>query len=207
MISKCQQFSTVHHDSRKGRKIYWASGNKVLDTFSTIQADIIMSSAIWFGALKFESGSVPSDKNVTQNTRLSFYTYVKVWAREYYLIRYTVPGLCIRTASSISIWSWGTLACLLAVKLEERLSSLSLPCSSLSQQTLSPQVSMTMFWFGVQCMSNCFTNKPDAKTHILVSIRLLICCLQFLLWNMTTCPEVGLQPNSFPDSTNRLAIN
>ena len=39
--------------------------------------------AIWYafciviGALKFEIGFVPSDKNVTHNIR---YTYVKVWA-------------------------------------------------------------------------------------------------------------------------------
>ena len=80
-----------------------------------------------------------------------------------------------------------------------------------------PQVSMTMFSFGVQCVSNFFTNQhnPDAKTLILVSIQLLMCCLQFLLWKqqtandayITTCPELGLQPNSFPGSTNRLAIN
>ena len=49
------------------------------------------------------------------------------------------------------------------------------------------------------------TPKPDAKTLNLVSIQLLICCLQFLLWKhqtaidaymtayMTTCPELGLQ--------------
>ena len=38
-------------------------------------------------------------------------------------------------------------------------------------------------------------------------------CLRFLLWKqqttndgyMTTCPELDLQPNSFPGSTNRLA--
>jgi len=33
------------------------------------------------GTLKVKSGSVPSDKNVTQNTRPSLYTYVKVAMR------------------------------------------------------------------------------------------------------------------------------
>ena len=59
------------------------------------------------------------------------------------------------------------------------------------------------------------TNKPDANTLVLVSIQLLIFCLQFLLWKhqtasnvyMTTRPKLGLQCNSFPGSTNRLAIN
>ena len=52
-------------------------------------------------ALKFKSDSVPSDKNVTQNTRPFLYTYVKVWAQEY--MCYTVPGLCIQTVSSINL--------------------------------------------------------------------------------------------------------
>ena len=59
------------------------------------------------------------------------------------------------------------------------------------------------------------TNKPDVKTLVLVSIQLLIFCLQFLLWKhqtdsdlyMTIRPKLGLQCNSFPGSTNRLAIN
>ena len=77
-------------------------------------------------ALKFESGFVPSDKNVTQKTRLSLYTYMKVWARD------TLLHVCL------------------------------------------------------QCVSNCFTDKPDAKTLVLVFIQLLICCLQFLLWKHQT---------------------
>ena len=59
------------------------------------------------------------------------------------------------------------------------------------------------------------TNKPDVKTLVLVSFQLLMFCLQFLLWEyqtasnvyMTTHPKLGLQCNSFPGSTNRLAIN
>ena len=139
---KCQQFSACASwftEDQERRKIYWASGNKVLDTFTMIQSvayvNINMPSAI--SALKFESGSVPNDKNVTQNTRPSLYTYVKVWARDYSQTCYTVPGLCIQTVSSIFIW--GTLARLLTVKLEEQLPSLSLPCSSLSQKPLCPQ--------------------------------------------------------------------
>ena len=130
---------------------------------------------------------------------------------------YAVPGLCIWTLSSISIW--GTLARLLTVKLEEHLaSSLSLPCSSLSQEPLCPKFPWLCSHLGYSvCQIASQTNqyKPDAKTLILVSIQLLICCLQFLLWKqqtasdeyMTTCPELGLQPNSFPGSTNRLAVN
>ena len=96
LISKSKCWLLVHHDAQKIKKvikIYWASGNKVLDTFSTIQymiicclchANIIMLSTYsLIGALKFESGSIPSDKNVTQNIRPSLYTYVKVWARDY----------------------------------------------------------------------------------------------------------------------------
>ena len=59
MISKCWRFSACASGFTKGqegRKLYWASGNKVLDTFSTIQcmticclchANIVMPSAIW----------------------------------------------------------------------------------------------------------------------------------------------------------------
>ena len=51
-------------------------------------------------------------------------------------------------------------------------------------------------------------------TLILISIQLLICCLQFFLWKQrttndgytTTRLELGLQPNSFQGSTYRLAI-
>ena len=57
LISKADDLVLVHHDSQKIKKtiIYWASGNRVLDTFSMIQymticclchANIIMPSAI-----------------------------------------------------------------------------------------------------------------------------------------------------------------
>ena len=32
------------------------------------------------------------------------YTYVKVWAQDYSQMCYTVPGLCIRTVSSINLY-------------------------------------------------------------------------------------------------------
>ena len=113
---------------------------------------------------------------------------------------YGVPSLCIWTVSSISIW--GTLARLLTVKLEEHLSSLSIPCSSLSQKPLCPQFPWLCSHLGYMCVK---------LLHRKTSISLM----QFLLWKqqttndgyMTTCPKLGLQPNSFPGSTNRLAIN
>ena len=47
-------------------------------------ANVIMPSACnVIGALKFKSGSIPSDKNVTHNIRPFLYTYVKVWAHNY----------------------------------------------------------------------------------------------------------------------------
>ena len=58
-------------------------------------------------------------------------------------------------------------------------------------------------------------NKLGPKTLTLVPIQLLIAACSFCFGNskqhnngyMTTCPDLGLQPNSFPSSTNRLAIN
>ena len=126
-VSACASWFTKNQE---GCKIYWASCNKVLDTFSLWQSGAhamltIMPSAIWLC-------SVPSDKYITQNTRPSLYTYMKVWARGYSQTCYAVPGLCIWPLSSISIW--GTRTFLLTVKLEEHLaSSFSLPCSSLLQ--------------------------------------------------------------------------
>ena len=78
----CSPYASWFTKDQEGHKIYWASGNRVLDAFSTIQymticclchVNIIMPSAIWLElALKFESGSVQNDKNVAQNTRPSF---------------------------------------------------------------------------------------------------------------------------------------
>ena len=133
------------------------------------------------GALNFESGSVPSNKNVTENTRPSLYTYVNIWAQDYSQLCYAVPGLCIRTLFSVS--TWGTLA---HFALEEHFPScLSLLCSSLSQKPLCPQLPWLYSRLGYsvcQIASQTNKHKPDAKTLVLVSIQLLICCLQFLLW-------------------------
>ena len=46
-------------------------------------------------------------------------------------------------------------SCMFAYSQTGRTLSISLPCSSLSQKP----VSMTKFSFGVQCVSNCFTDK------------------------------------------------
>ena len=44
-------------------------GNKVLDTFLYNSISCLRHANNQIGALKFESGSIPSDKNITQNTR------------------------------------------------------------------------------------------------------------------------------------------
>ena len=137
----------------------------------------------------------PSDKNVTQDTRPSLYTYVKVWAWDYSQMCYAVPGLCIWTVSSISIWS--TLACLLTVKLEEHLSSLSLPYSSLSQNPLCPQFPWLFSHLEYSCVK--LLHRQTSISLMLVSIQLLKRCLQFLLSKqqatnngyMTLTPELG----------------
>ena len=70
----------MHRDLQKIKK---ASGNKILETLSTIQymticclchANVNYAFCNVIGALKFESGSVPSDKNVT--TLDLFYTHM-----------------------------------------------------------------------------------------------------------------------------------
>ena len=61
------------------------------------------------------------------------------------------------------------------------LTSLSLYLIPHNPKSLSVSVSMIMFSCGVCVNFVSQTNNPDAKTLILVSIQLLICCLQFLL--------------------------
>ena len=139
LISKCRWLSACASwftKDQEGHKTYWASGNRVLDTFSTIQymticclcnANIIMLSAIWVELSN--SRVAPS-----QVTKMSHRTPDPLHTRTWRIGHETTPKFVI----PISIW--GTLACLLTVKLEEYLaSSLSLPCSSLSQKPLCPQ--------------------------------------------------------------------
>ena len=66
--------------------IVQVDSNKVLDTFTMIRLHHAKHNYLFcnqIGALKFESGSVPRDKNITQNTKTSLYThsYVKVAMR------------------------------------------------------------------------------------------------------------------------------
>ena len=73
---------------QEGHKIYWASGNRVLDTFSMIQCMQSVAYAMLTYLCPLQSGWSsqirewvrPSDKNVAQDTRPSLYTYVKFWA-------------------------------------------------------------------------------------------------------------------------------
>ena len=123
----------AHHDLqtiKSAVKIYWASGNNVLDTFSTFQfvticclchANIMMPSEICQWLELSNLRVAPSQVTKMPLRALDpLYTYIlKVWAREYSQMWYAVPGLQIQNVSSISIW--GTLAHLLTVKLEEHL--------------------------------------------------------------------------------------
>ena len=103
--------------ARGKRKWAWVTrlGNKMLDRFSTIQymtisflrhANIILRFCNQIGALKVESGFVPSDKNVTQNTTPSLYTYIKV-ARDYFGSTLQLIALCIiQFSRSQFLWKW-----------------------------------------------------------------------------------------------------
>ena len=71
---------------------------------------------------------------------------------------YAVPGLCIQTVSSISRHS-----CIFAyTQIGSILFTLLLP---ITKASLLP-VSVTMFSFRVQCVSNCFTDKLLMLRHL-----------------------------------------
>ena len=90
-------------------------------------ANIIMLSAIW---VELSNSSVAP----SQVTNMSHRTPDPLHTHTWRIGHETTPKFVI----PISIW--GTLACLVTVKLEEHLaSSLSSPCSSLSQKPLCPQ--------------------------------------------------------------------
>ena len=119
---------------QEGHKIYWASGNNVLDIYSTIQymticclchANIIMLSAI---RLELSILRVAPSQVTKMSLRTPDPFYTHTWKFEHETTPKCVM-VCIRTVSSISIWN--TLACLLTVKH-------CLSCSSLLQ---NPQVS------------------------------------------------------------------
>ena len=136
-FSACASSFTNNHG---GNEIYWASANKVLDTFSTIQymaicclchANIIMLSAIW---LELSNPRVAPSQVTKMSLRTPDPLFTHTWT--FGLPKcacYAVPGLCIQTVSSIAI-------CWLTVKLKEHLASY-LPCSSLAllRKPLCPQ--------------------------------------------------------------------
>ena len=85
--------------------------------------------------------------NVTQNTRPSLYTYVKVWAWDYSQVRYAVPGFCCLHANCIDLHL--RHSCMFAYSQTRRTFiffkfTLLLP---ITKASLLP-VSMTMFAFG-----------------------------------------------------------
>ena len=100
---------------QEGRKLYWASGNKVLDTFSSMticclcHANVIMPSAM---RLEFSNSRV-APSQVTKMSLTTLHICEGLSTRLVLNMCYAVPGLCIWTLSSISIW--GLLVSLLTV--------------------------------------------------------------------------------------------
>ena len=129
--------------------------NRVPDTFSTIQymticclchANIIMLSAIW---VELSNSRVAPSQVPKMSHRTPDPLYTHMWR----IGHETTPKFVI----PISIW--GTLACLVTVKLEEHLaSSLSSPCSSLSQSLSAPSFHDYFLICGTVCV-NCFTDQ------------------------------------------------
>ena len=129
LISKCQRFSACASWFTKDQeccKIYWASGNRVLDTFSMIQymticclchVNIIILSAIWLELSNSRVAPSKVTKMLLRRPGLFLHKCEGLGMRLLPNVCCAIPGLCIWTVSSISIWS--TLACSLTVKLEE----------------------------------------------------------------------------------------
>ena len=155
------------------------------------------------GALKFESGSIQSDKNVAQNTRPSF-THMWRFGNETNVLRCSW-SLHLNCVHNLHLRH----SCMFAYSQTGRTSSLSLLCSSLSQTLSAPSFHDNFLIWGTVCVK--LLHRQTCISLMLVSIQLLIhvCCLQFLLSKqqttnngyMTTCPELGCKPNSGHDFT------
>ena len=149
---------------QEGRKLHWASGNKVLDTFSTIQymticclchANIIMPSAIW---LELSNWRVAPSQVIKMSLRTPDPPYTNTWR----LGHETTPkcvALFLVSASKLCPQSPSEAAPLHVYSQTRRTFNifkltLLLPITKASL----PWVSMTMFSFGIQCVSNCSTD-------------------------------------------------
>ena len=159
LISKYQRFSACTSwftKDQEGGKIYSASGNKVLDTFSTIQyvticclchANIIMPSAIWLEL---------------SNLRVALSQVTKCHSEHQSLFIHIREGLGTGLLPNMLHCSWSLHPnCVLNLHLRHpftfayrqtgRTFSIFLKFTLLLPITLPP-VSMTMFLFGIQCM-------------------------------------------------------
>ena len=141
---------------QEGHKLHWASGNKVVDPYS----------------LRF---------NICQSVAYDMLTQMMasaIWL-ELSNLRVALPKwqkMSLRTPDPLYIHTW-------------RFGHKTSPKCSLS---LHPNCVLDLhlkhsctFAYSV-CQIASQTDKPDAETLVLVSIQLLICCLQFLLWKHQT---------------------
>ena len=176
-ISKCRRFSACASwftRDQEGRKLYWASGNKVLDTFSMIQymticclchANITMPSAVW---LELSNSRVAPSKVTKMSLRMPDSLYTHTWGFE----QETTPKcVTLFLVSALELCPQSPSEALLHVCLQSNwkniysiflMFTLLLPITRASL----PLVSMTMFLFGVQCVWNCFTDKCLMLRHL-----------------------------------------
>ena len=190
LISKCQRFSACASwftKDQEGHKIYWASGNRVLDTFSTIQymticclchANVIMPSAMW---LEFSNLRVaPSQVTKMSLTTLDLF-YTHTWK-----FGHTTSPKCVLCCS----WSLHPNSvlnlhlrhsCMIAYSQTGRTFSIFFKCTLLlpiTKPSSAPSFHDYFLIWGTVCVK--LLHGQTSISLMLVSIQLLICCLQFL---------------------------
>ena len=159
LISKCQRFSVCASwftKDQDGQKIYWACGNRVLDTFSMFQymticclchVNIIMPSAIWLEL---------------SNSRVAPSKVTKMSLRAPDLLLHICEGVGMRLLPNVLRCSWFLHpncvlnlhlrhSCMFAYSQTGRIFSIFFKFTLLLPITKPslPLVSMTMFSFGV----------------------------------------------------------